>query len=247
MKRIFIIILCLPLFFAKCNTRPIKLESSFDPDIVLVNVENGNREFIGKILLKLDSLQPLVVGIDVTFQGRKKQDSTLMAAFRKLKNDILVYNVRQDGFINGSDSIFTNLTDQGNLYHEERLGFITTIIPLQKIKDSVHQSFAFKIIKHWKPGFKSQIKVDEKIDIHYSRDLDKFYKINGTDLLNTPVDDFDFSNNVFLVGFIGPGNEDKYFTPLRNADKIYKANEPDTYGLVIIANQIRTILEKNQF
>jgi len=193
-------------------------------------------------LQKLDSLNSVVVGIDVTFQGVKKKDSVLIAALERLKNDILVYNVKEDGSINGSDSAFTNLTDQGNLYLEQRLGLMTTIIPLQKINDKVYESFALKIVKKWKPDFISSIRVDEKIEIHYTRDLKKFNIINGSELLSLNAADYDHSNKVFLVGYTGPGNADKYFTPLRLAGE-YKPNEPDTYGLVIIANEIRTILE----
>ena len=243
MKRSLIFIFSLALFFAKCNIPSIELEKSIDPDIVLINIEQGDRAFIGKVLLKLDSLKPLVVGINVTFQGRKKQDSGLVAALERLKNDILIYNIKQGGVINGSDSVFTNLTDKGNLYYEQRLNLITTIIPLQKINDSVYESFALKIIKHWKPDFVSKLKVDEKIDIRYTRNLEKFFVIDGSLLLDMNVADLALSNKVFLVGYTGPENEDKHFTPLRFVNRKYKPNEPDTYGLVIIANEIRTILE----
>ena len=116
-------------------------------------------------------------------------------------------------------------------------------MPLQKINDSVHESFALKLIKHWKPGFVSKLKVDEKIDIRYTRNLEKFFVINGSLLLDMNVNDVELSNKVFLVGYTGPENEDKHFKPLRFVNKKYKPNEPDTYGLVIIANEIRTILE----
>jgi len=241
-----IFIFCLPLLFTKCQTHSIKLENRVDPDIVLVNIEEGDREFIGDVLLKVDSLHPLVVGIDITFQGRKKQDSTLIAAFKKLKNDILVYSVKQDSTIYGSDSVFTKWTDQGNLYYEQRMGLVSTIVPLQKINDKVHESLAFKIIKQWKPDFVSPIKANEKIDIIYSRNLKKFFVLTGSELLSRNAADFDFANKVFLVGYTGPGNEDKHFTPLRYVEGDYKTNEPDTYGLVIIANEIRTILDYNK-
>ena len=243
MKRSLIIFFILALFFTKCHTPSIELEASLDPYIVLVNIEQGDRAFIGKVLLKLDSLNPLAVGINVTFQGRKKQDSGLVAALERLKNDILIYNIRNEGQINGSDSVFTNHTDQGNSYYEQRLNLITTIIPQRKINDRVHESFAFKIIKHWKPEFVSKLNVDEKIDIHYTRNLEKFYVVNGSMLLDMNVADLALTNKVFLVGYTGPEDEDKHFTPLRFVNKKYKANEPDTYGLVIIANEVRTILE----
>src|SRR6185503_8924143 len=174
MKRSSTILFCLSLFLARCTNHSDKPEISIDPDIVLINIQQGDREFIGKVLQKLDSLNPLAIGIDVRFQGRKKQDSILIAALKKLKKDILVYNAKQDGLINGSDSVFTDLAEQGNLYYEQRLGLITTMIPLQKINEKVHESFAFKIIKLWKPNFTSPIRVNEKIEIHYTRDLKKF-------------------------------------------------------------------------
>ena len=238
--KFFICITCLILLFVKCQ-QPPAAPVEVDRDIVLINIGQGDREFIGKVLRKLDSLNPRVVGIDVTFQGHKKNDSTLITALGELKNDILVYNIKDGGIINGSDPAFTNLADQGNLYYEQKLGLITTIVPLQKVNDIVHESLAFKIARKWEPDSALNIKVDEKIDINYLRSQEKFFVLKGSDLINTNVADFGLNNKIFLVGYLGPGVEDKHFTPLRYR-KDFKANEPDTYGLVIIANEIRTIL-----
>jgi len=242
-KKSFIILFCISLLFAKCNTYKVELEKTVDRDIVLLNIEQGDRALIGRVLQKVDSLHPLVVGVDITFQGRKKSDSILLAAFKQLKNDILVYSVSPDGAINKSDSAFTNFTDQGNLYYEQRMGLITSIVPLQRINDKVHESLAYKMVKQWQPNFISPIKVDQKIDIVYSRNLSKFNTISGSELLRSNAADYDLANKVFLVGYAGPGNEDKHFTPLRHIEGDFKTNEPDTYGLVIIANEIRTILD----
>ena len=244
MSRLFTILSFILLVFFGCRSRSVKL-TGIDPEIVLINIEDGDRAFIGKVLLKLDSLKPAAIGIDVTFRGRRKQDSILIAAFRKIKNDILIYNVSQNGTLTASDSVFTNLVaGQGNLYFEQKLGLVTTTIPLQQINDTVHESFALKIIKFWKPDFTSQIKVNEKVDINYSRNLERYTVISGSQLLSLNSSDFELANKLFLVGYTGPGYEDKYFTPLRKHGE-YQPNEPDTFGLVIIANQIRTILEYN--
>lgn len=239
-----ICIICLLLLLVKCQQPPAEPVGT-DHDIVLVNIEQGDREFIGKVLRKIDSLNPRVVGIDVTFQGRKKNDTTLIGALAKLKNDILVYNIKQGGVINGSDSVFTNLADQGNLYYEQKFNLITTIVPLQKVNDIVHESLAYKIARKWNPDSFLNIKVDEKIDIEYTRNQEKFFVLKGSDLVNKNVADYDLPNKIFLVGYLGPGNEDKHFTPLRSR-KDLKPNEPDTYGLVIIANEIRTILDRRK-
>jgi CHASE2 domain-containing sensor protein len=79
--------------------------------------------------------------------------------------------------------------------------------------------------------------------------LNSLLTINGTDLIELPITEFDLEslkNKIFLVGYVGPDDEDMYKTPLRFLNKDSKAqNQPDTYGLVIIANQIRTLLDKN--
>lgn len=244
MVRYSILLSVMLLFLSGCRSRSMGL-AGIDPEIVLINIEDGDRAFIGKVLLKLDSLHPAVIGVDVTFKGRRKQDSVLIAAFKKIKNDILIYNVSQNGTLTASDSAFTNLVaGQGNLYFEQKLGLVTTTIPLQKINDTTHESFALKIIKYWKPDFTSQIKVNEKVDINYTRNLESYQVISGSLLLNLNSHDLDLANKVILVGYTGPGYEDKYFTPLRKYGE-HKSNEPDTYGMVIIANQIRTILEYN--
>jgi len=245
MVKFSIAVLCLFLLFVKCQSHP-EPPVGIDPDIVLVNIEQGDREFIANVLRKLDSLHPIAIGIDVTFQARKKNDTSLISALANIKNDMLVYSVDPGGKIYGSDSVFSNLTENGNLYYEQKRGLVTTIVPLQKVNNTMHESLAFKILKKWKPDSVSKIKANEKIDIHYTRDLSKFNKINGTDLIQLNADDFDLDNKIFLVGYIGPGKEDKHFTPLRIREE-FKSNEPDTYGLVIIANEIRTILEYNNF
>ena len=78
------------LIFAHCkNPVPtVNLVGSQDPDIVLVNIENGDREFIGKVLLKIDSLNPTLIGVDVFFQGKKTkgEDSILIHALEIINN-----------------------------------------------------------------------------------------------------------------------------------------------------------------
>ena len=234
--------------FANCKSPvpSVNLASTQDPDIVLVNIENGDREFIGKVLLKIDSLNPLLTGIDVYFQGKKTQreDSILSQALKKINNDILSYSLDDKNRFENSDSVFTQfVTDKGFQKYDRTLGLISNMTPLQKIETRTHESFAYKVVKYWKPELKTDIRINQQIPINYQRPLDKFFQLDGSFLLETNIDNFDLKNKIFLLGYIGPGKEDKYFTPLRFVGKELEHDEPDTYGLVIIANQIRTILE----
>ncbi|MBL7723755.1 MAG: CHASE2 domain-containing protein [Chitinophagaceae bacterium] len=244
-KHISILFLIL-IFSQQCKTPSVKLTSQADPDIVLINIEDGDRDFLGKLLLKIDSLKPIVIGIDIFFPEQKdrKQDSTLIDALKKVKNDILVYSINENGKYSGSHQSFTSLaTNVGFLEYEKTFNLISNMTPVPRIDGKVHVSFALKIIHHWKPDFNSKIKVNQRIPINYTRTLKQFLHLDGSFLLETNINNFDLKNKVILVGYIGPKQEDKHFTPLRLVNEDHNHDEPDTYGLVIIANQIRTILE----
>jgi CHASE2 domain-containing sensor protein len=233
------------LLFAQCQSQHVRIEGN-DPDIVLVNIEKGNRTFIAKILSKIDSLKPVVVGIDVRFESAKdtKQDSTLANALRKLNNEYLIYYIDDNDIQTHSIPLFTEaVEDEGLLEFERTFGLISNMRPLININDTIHESFALKIAKGWKPDLKASFRVNESLPIEYSRTLDRYLRINGSDLIELPTSEFDIPNKIILVGYIGPSNEDMYKTPLRFLeDRKLKNSQPDTYGLVIIANQIRTIL-----
>lgn len=121
--------------------------------------------------------------------------------------------------------------------------------PIKKIDEKIHESFALKIAKLWKPNLEISYSENKSMFIEYSRTLNSFLIINGADLIKLPITEFDLDNlkeRIFLVGYVGPNDEDMYRTPLRFLAKDTMAqNQPDTYGLVIIANQIRTLLDKS--
>lgn len=223
-----------------------------DRDIVLINIENGDRAFIAKILSKIDSIKPKVVGINVNFKSAKdaKEDSLLFNALNILKGDILTYGTGGSGIEEHSIPLFTSAVDgEGFLKFEETTGLVSRITPVKQIDGKTHESFALKIAKLWKPTLDNSYSHNKSLPIEYSRTLNSFLTINGTDLIELPITDFDLEslkNKIFLVGYVGPDDEDMYRTPLRFLNKDSKVqNQPDTYGLVIIANQIRTLLDKN--
>jgi CHASE2 domain-containing sensor protein len=223
-----------------------------DKDIVLINIQNGDRAFIAKILMKIDSIKPKVVGINVYFKLAKeaKQDSLLFNALNILKGDILTYSTSGSGIEEHSIPLFTSAVDgEGFLKFEETTGLVSKMTPLKQINGKTHESFALKIAKLWKPNLDNSYSHNKSLHIEYSRTLNSFLIINGSDLVELPITEFDLENlknKIFLVGYIGPDEEDMYRTPLRFLNKDSKAqNQPDTYGIVIIANQIRTLLDKN--
>lgn len=247
MAKIPIILISIFLFFGQCKPFSVDLANTIDPDIVLINIEKGDRSFIGKVLLKLDSLKPILIGLDAYFVSKRNpfHDSILASALNKIENDILIYTYDGVKFIK-SDPLFASLANEtALLQYDYNNRLITNMTPLRMINDSIHESFALKIAKKWKPDIDPGFKIDEEVPIHYTRDINKFFLLTGSSLLETNIEDIDFTNKIFLLGYLGPEDEDKYFTPLRVAGE-YKKNEPDTHSPVIVANEIRTILNYNK-
>lgn len=232
--------------FGRCRQSHfvVNLTDKIDPEIVLINIEEGDRTFIGNLLLTIDSCKPILVAIDAWFLNEKDsiQDSALINALKTLKNEILAYTLDSIGKPLKSHKKFKSLvTDEGLAIAEQNGELVSNIIPIRTIDNEIHESFPLKIIKQWKPQFKSSIETDESIPIKFSRTIDQFIHFNGSELI-TNNHCKEISNKIILLGYLGPSKEDKHYTPIRLVKK-YPDNEPDTYGLVMIANAIRTILE----
>lgn len=222
----------------------VKLTDKIDTDIVLVNIEEGDRAFIGKLLQTIDSCKPSLILIDVFFVKEKEsaQDSILIEAFKKVRNDYLGYATDTSGKILNNHSKFrTFLSGEGLALVDTVEGLSSFITPIEMIDSNLHELLALKVIEKWKPGFKHSIQVNQSIPIKFTRTLEQFTHFEGG-LLNAKDHCQTLQNKVVIVGYLGPSNEDKHFTPIRFV-KEQNDNNPDTYGAVIIANAIRTILE----
>lgn len=221
----------------------VNLTDKVDPDIVIINIEEGDREFIGQVLLTIDSCKPKLIGIDAVFVGEKDhtKDSILINALNRIDNVILGYTLDSMGQPLKSHEKFRSLVSDEGLAVLNRLGRVSIdITPLTIINEKVHELFPLTIIKRWKPGFMHQIETGKSIPIKFTRTLDQFVHFNGSEL-TTKKHYKDLNNKVVLLGYLGPLDVDKHFTPIRTIIK-YGDDEPDTYGVVILANQIQTIL-----
>ena len=225
------------------NNYSVKLTDKIDPDIVLINIKDGDRAFIANLLLTIDSCKPILIAIDAFFTDEKEQaqDSALINAFSIVKNDILAYSLDSVGKPLKSNVKFTSLAGEEGLSISEKVnGLSSNIIPLRVIDNKIYELFALKIIKHWKPEFGHDIKPNQVIPIKFARTLEQFIYFDDLHKINNFCEYL--RNKVVLLGYLGPSNEDKQFTPIRIVKK-YNDDQPDTYGLVIVANEIRTILE----
>jgi CHASE2 domain-containing sensor protein len=235
------------VFFA-CNQKKVFREvartEKIDQDIILINIGNSTRTEIAALILDIEKCKPLIVGIDVLFLKNRQslEDSILANAIEKVSNDILAYRFDSTGKEERSLEKFRKFVNNEGYVNLDLINGVSShFTPLKEVGGKLYESFALRIIKQWKPDFKHNLGVNESIPILFQRSQQQYYYFVKEDLLDKNVCEL-LENKIVLVGFLGPGDEDKQFTPIRSNDKELEGN-PDTYGLVIQANAIRTILE----
>jgi len=224
--------------------RNVRITDEVDPDIVLVNIEEGDRAFIGKLLLTIDSCKPKLIVVDAWFVEEKDnyQDSVLIAALQLVNNDILGYTLDSKGNPLKSHSKFRDYVSAEGLAVLDNINGISShITPVRIIDTKKHELLPLTIVKKWKPDFVDNFNNGETVPIIFTRTIDQFVHFNGSHLI-TGDNLEDLRDKIVLLGYLGPTNEDKHFTPIRQVMN-YNDDEPDTYGVVIVANEILTILE----
>jgi len=246
MTKVIIFIL---VFFIQCRQKKVQVQevalgSNTDNEIVIVNIGDGDRSEIADLLLKIEKCKPLVIGIDALFlkEGESSKDSVLEDAFSIMSNDILAYRFDSTGKIERSVEEFRSKTSgEGFISIEQENGVLNHFIPVKEEKGIVYESFALKVIKLWKPAFKLSISSNKSIPIRFKRSQEDFHYFEKPNLEESAVREF-LGKKIVLVGYLGPSSEDKHYTPLRSKIK-FQGTGPDTYGIVINANAIRTLLE----
>jgi len=244
MRLSFILLVSGLLFNVCCNVPKVKLTNQVDPDIVLVNIGDVDRAAIAKMLLKVDSCKPILIAIDAWFVREKDsvQDLKLIEALRIVKNDILSYALDSLGNpVRSHNKFRSHAMDEGLAVLEETNGLSDRFIPVSKIKRNLYEHFALKIARHWKPDFDYKFKVNKSIPVNFTRTLNQYKHVHGEDVNKDLVADI-FKGKIVIFGYLGPTDEDKHFTPIRLV-KDYPDKKPDTYGVVILANALRTILD----
>lgn len=247
MKLLFALLLS--ILFA-CNSKKADQQTAqtkeFDPDIVLINIGNTDRVGIATLLAKVSKCNPILIGLDIVFFKEKKEeeDSVLESVLKIVNNDILAYAFDMEGKEERPIPKFRKqVSGEGYVNTDEIEGVISHFTPIKEINGNFYESFALTIVKHWKPDLpQDKLVANKSIPILFRRTLDQYYHFTAKDLLQPEVCER-LNNKIVILGFLGPGEEDKHLIPSVNNDSPSKGIK-DTYGPVIIANTIRTLLEQ---
>jgi len=225
-----------------------------ESNIVLINVENLDRAGIAKEISIINSLKPKVISIDLQFTGSHgENDLTLINVLESCESLVMSSVIQSFGnndtliHLGGGIEFFPN--------HSKK-GFINTILENDDIQTlrcfqiQQYNNFGKRVEYHF--SVRTAMSVDsikainfvkrnpKIISIDYKQGQRKFKTFNSAQVFNGKITRNDIEDKIILVGFLGPGDEDKFYTPLNKRIKPYK---PDMYGLEVLANIVAQVLE----
>lgn len=226
----------------------------YDGPLVLINVENKDREKIAFLLQRLEEGKPKVIGMDIIFPDKKDSvgDETLKQTFARYNNIVLPY-IASDGTMDEtrSNKFFqTKTTGFVNLYGEDKE--YSTVRHYYPVINSV-PAFTTAIMQMYDSSKASSLlKMGEhKTEIKYYGNLQNFTYKTVAEVMDPSFDpDTLLKGKIVLVGYMGRTDtsgsqldEDRFFTPLNK--RLSGRSLPDMYGCVLNANIIRMALEKD--
>jgi CHASE2 domain-containing sensor protein len=233
-----------------CNSQEISYSTD---EIILINTDNLDREGIAKEIAIINSLNPKVVAIDLFFVGSTKysKDWSLFKELSECKSLVMASMI---GDYTGTDSQYKRFVEESEpqFLINAKTGFTNAILENDEYETlkrfSIKEIVSGEIEYHFSiltvmlyDSLKAInfVKSNHRIvEVDYKDGQRKFKKFSANEVLNNEVKLADIEGKIVMMGFLGPGNDDKFNTPLNK-----NPEEPDMYGLEYLANIVAQVLE----
>jgi CHASE2 domain-containing sensor protein len=244
--RIFTFLILTALGFA-CNSQQVH------EDIVIVGIDTLDREGIANLIGIINQYDPKVLSLDINFVGATeyRKDWELVWALRECKNLIMgsaIWNYT------GYETTYERFFDesQPEFLINAKVGYTNGIFEGDETRTWTRFSAYEQVrgLKHFHFGVMTAMAFDSSttnkflhlnpkvVDIKFSTDR-RFKKFTSLDVFESRVTAEDLSGKIVLLGYLGPGMDDMFYTPLNEHKK-----RPDMYGVEIMANIVAQILEE---
>jgi CHASE2 domain-containing sensor protein len=224
-----------------------------EDQIVLVNIAMDKERFAGE-LEGINAFDPKVVAIDLQIfaDADPYKDTMLVAALRKTGNRVMVRII--DNFGSGGDDAYQGFVESSPVFLAgAKTGFANTIID-ENEKRTLSRFATEKCVggkKEYHFGVRVAMAFDslrtmkfldrycgDPTDVDFKNGSRHFKTFNSEDIFGKKVLREDIEGKIVMFGFMGPGSEDKFYTPLNT-----HADEPDMYGVEYLANIVAQIME----
>ncbi len=222
-------------------------------EIVLINTGPYDKGQLAKQIEITNALDPKLVALDVElgeYTG-SQEDKSLFRAIMNSKKIVLpskIYNEGKD--VHDKDMITVALTCGMQFFPmHARTGFVTAISEVDE--NQIPKQFSV-----WQEGYTGDVyhhfsiitamefdslktttfiqRHSRLVDVDYNGR--SFSTFSEKDVIEGKITKNDIQGKVVLIGFLGPGDKDKYAT--RNSDKRYM------YGVEYLANIVAQVLEQ---
>ena len=235
----------------------VAVSQSVNDKIVLINVEKIDKSRIAKAFVAVNKLNPKVISIDVALRYRRvKEDLELIQAFDN--SDKIVFPTRlsyhgKDAY--GKDIIFSVLECDGVFRSvKSKTGYVSA--ELGKDKSSIPKKIILRMdiegdqFPHYHFSMQTAMKFDSlktlnfikkygvEVDFDYKNGTRRFKSFSLSEVLEGKLTKKDIEGKIVMFGFLGPGDVDKFFSPLNLNHKVR-----DIYGVEYLANIVAQILE----
>jgi CHASE2 domain-containing sensor protein len=243
------VLLVCAIVIISCDRRAVA-----EGEIVLINTDTVDREGIAHELDAINAFNPKLVAIDVQFSGDTdaRKDTILLSALKHTKNLIMVSIIDDYGggehthyrrFASGSLPAFLAVAKTGfanTIVEENEMRTLNRFSTHAYVAEHIEYHFAVRVAM----AFDSLLAVryvknhPRIVDVDYRNGARHFKVFGSADVLGKKIPRKDIEGKIVMLGFLGPGNEDKFFTPLNT-----NADEPDMHGLLYLAHIVAQILE----
>ncbi|MBL7858547.1 MAG: CHASE2 domain-containing protein [Cyclobacteriaceae bacterium] len=224
-------------------------------DIILINVDTLDRIGIANLVKVINKQEPKVIAIDLQFvhSTEYSKDWLLFNELSKCKSlvmssligDYTGEEIEYKRFVEESQPQFlTNAKTGFTNTVTERDGFETLrrFSTKELVDGQIEYHFAIRIVMEYdSTKAMNFVRQSPKIVfVDYKGGQRKFKTLLSTEVLNRKRSLGEIKGKIVMLGFLGPGNEDKFYTPLNKDSK-----EPDMYGLEYLAHILAQVLESN--
>lgn len=224
-------------------------------NIVLINADTYDKGTISKAIMKVSEFNPKVLSLDIAFHeyNGTRDDLNLYHALENCK--VLVMPTTIYSLYDDKVSIALASVSEFSPLHA-KTGFVSAKVENDQVQIpnkfmvqqvdfngnleyhfSVRTAMSFDSLKT--TAFLNSNPKTAEVD--YKNGSRKFSIFTASEVLNDELTRTDIEGKIVMIGFLGPGDEDKYYSPLNT-----NPNEPDMYGLQYLAHIVAQILERKQ-